>query len=77
MKYVNTDSLERVWPNLSNPATGTTLELKPGEVVDLDPKNLPEDFEDAFLKPVASPKAFSKNLPNEKGSGKASDAPTP
>ena len=34
----NTDSLDRVWPNLVNPKTGATLELQPGETAELDPE---------------------------------------
>lgn len=52
--FTNTDSLERVWPTLVNPETGTTLGLKPGEKADLDPEaqvraaaeaQLPKDLE--------------------------------
>ena len=39
----------RVYPHLTNPETGRTLELAPGQKVELD---LPEDFEDFNLVPA-------------------------
>lgn len=36
--FQNTDSLDRVWPNLVNPKTSATLELQPGETAELDPE---------------------------------------
>lgn len=57
--YVNRDSLARVWPELADPKKGCTLELQPGEEVDLD---LPADFADPFLvlkSPAKAPKTLS------------------
>jgi hypothetical protein len=50
MKHVNTDSHTRVWLHLKNPKTFATLELKPGEAV-----NLPFTVDDPYLKPMQPP----------------------
>jgi hypothetical protein len=47
MLYKNTSDEQRTWPSLQRP-DGATLELAPGEEVDLD---LPAGFEDLHLKP--------------------------
>ena len=47
MLWQNTSDSARRWDNLQR--DGHTLELAPGEACELD---LPEDFEDAWLKPV-------------------------
>ena len=47
--FQNTDAYNRAWGELTDPRTGTTLGLAPGEVVELD---LPDDFEDHYLKPL-------------------------
>ena len=44
----NTDVHTRVWTDLVNKETGTTLELEPGASADVD---LPEGFEDTYLVP--------------------------
>jgi len=44
--FRNTDVHTRVWTSLTDPETGTTLALEPGEEKELD---LPEDFEDVNL----------------------------
>lgn len=49
MDYKNYSEEQRVWPGVQRP-DGTTLELEPGEVVELD--DLPEGFNDPYLKPV-------------------------
>lgn len=51
MRYVNSDIHARVWTHLTNPETGATLELAPGESVDLD-----EEVADPYLQLVAAPK---------------------
>jgi len=43
--YRNADYLTRVWPHIQRP-DGRTLELEPGEEVELD---LPDDFVDRHL----------------------------
>lgn len=48
MKHVNTDVHRRRWITLQGP-DGRTLELDPGQVVDL-----PEPIDDPYLKPVES-----------------------
>ena len=47
--YKNTSSSYRLWPAITNPHTGTTLELQPGEEVDID---LPNEFKDPHLRPA-------------------------
>jgi len=44
--YRNTDAHRRVWLSLTDPQTGRTLELAPGEERDLD---LPRGFSDPWL----------------------------
>jgi len=34
--YTNASSERRIWPTLTNPATGRTVELAPGQQVELD-----------------------------------------
>ena len=48
--YTNTSSSRRVWPRIQGP-DGHTLELDPGESVDLDP---PEGFADPYLQPTVA-----------------------
>jgi hypothetical protein len=47
VEYENCDNQRRVWPALTAP-NGKTLQLDPGESVDLD---LAADFEDPYLVP--------------------------
>ena len=48
MKFVNTDTQERVWPGLKA-GDGSTLRLGPGESADLE---LTAGFDDSYLKPA-------------------------
>lgn len=48
MRYRNTSGMPRVWPAITNPATGTTLALGPDETATLD---LGRDFHDPWLTP--------------------------
>lgn len=59
--FRNADYQTRVWPDLTDPDSGRTLELGPGDTVDLD---LPEGFEDAHLVPVAPAKAAKAAAPS-------------
>lgn len=52
--FTNTDTSTRVWPSLEDPATHRTLQLAPGESVDLD---IPVTPEIPYLTPVKSTKA--------------------
>lgn len=62
--FRNTDTYRRVWPNISRP-DGTTLELGPSEVAELD---LPRSFANPHLE--AWPRAVPKKLPtNVAGTG--------
>ena len=56
--YVNTSVHARTWLRLQDPETGRTLRLQPGEEVELD---LPDEFEDAHLKPKAQPSKRSRS----------------
>lgn len=67
--YVNTGDQTRVWVTISRP-DGSTLQLAPGEEVDLDlapntagPDEEPNGFVDAYLKPKATPKPSKKTDP--------------
>ena len=51
--YRNGDVHTRVWPTLTNPETGRTLELAPGATVDAD---YGADFTDQYLHEVAPPR---------------------
>jgi len=51
----NADYQTRVWPSLTDPRTGHTLELEPGEVV--KGIELPDDFDDPNLVEVKAPKS--------------------
>lgn len=53
--FVNTSTSMRYWPGITDPETEHTLILDPGQEVELD---LPEDFDDAWLKA-----AGTKNRP--------------
>lgn len=53
-RYTNTSNATRIWLTLTNPETGTTLELAPGESAELD---LPADFTDPFLTETAPAKS--------------------
>jgi hypothetical protein len=53
-KFVNKSFETRMWLGLKDPATGTTLQLRPGESVDLE---LDADFHDRYLVPMANPKS--------------------
>lgn len=50
MRFKNFDSNTRTWLNLQR-EDGRTLELEPGETVDLD---LPKDFSDPHLRPIVT-----------------------
>jgi hypothetical protein len=53
MEFFNADpDYARYWEKIRNPQTLATLELAPGETVDLDIDSLPIGFNDPFLKPV-------------------------
>jgi hypothetical protein len=59
MEFINTDpDYTRFW-DIRHPETLATLELAPGESVELDPATLPVDFNDPYLKPV-DPEAFEE-----------------
>lgn len=61
MRYRNADEHSRVFNHLTNPDTGATLELAPGEEVDL-----PDEIEDAHLVPVANtPPALEPEKPKK------------
>lgn len=49
--FRNADSQTRVWPHLRHPETQRSLELAPGEEVELD-----HDPKDPFLAPTRQPK---------------------
>ncbi len=54
--YTNTDDQQRIWIGLQN-ADGTTVSLEPGGSVELD---LPDDFDDPYLKPAQGNPASAK-----------------
>ena len=58
--YVNTDVHARVWTTVTNPATGTTLRLAPGESADLDAAAVAGD---PFLKPVVARSRMKEPAP--------------
>ena len=66
--FFNRDTHTRIWTKISVPATGRTLQLDPGESAELD---LPEDYEDPYLKLKPLPKShrsrarFSESAPEE------------
>ncbi len=49
--HCNTSPHGRTWLSLKDPRTGATLSLGPGESV--DDLDVPPDFTDPYLKPVA------------------------
>jgi hypothetical protein len=55
--YFNADVHTRTWNHITRQDTGRTLELAPGEEAELD---LPDDFEDPYLTPVAVPEKLTK-----------------
>jgi hypothetical protein len=57
MRFKNHDSNTRMWLTLHR-EDGRTLELEPGETVDLD---LPKDFSDPHLRPVVVKKGAAKS----------------
>jgi hypothetical protein len=66
MKYVNTDANRRVWSNIQLP-DGTTLELGPGEAVDIEGPRI----KDTVLKPA---KPTKKEQTEQKKEQKDDDA---
>ena len=46
----NNDTATRTWGGLTDTGTGRTLRLRAGQMADVD---LPEDFSDPYLAPVA------------------------
>jgi len=68
MLMENTDFYARTWTHLVDTETGRTLHLGPRERADVD---VPDDFRDPFLKPVA-PKA-KKTKPDLEPAGDNSD----
>lgn len=59
MKYANTDAETRRWLTLQHP-DGHTLELAPGETVELK-----EEIDDPYLKPVKPAKGKTPEKPAE------------
>lgn len=58
--FKNSDVHTRTWNHLMR-LDGRTLELAPGEEVELDINDSPDDpFEDMYLKPVDKPKGATK-----------------
>lgn len=65
----NTDAAARVWPNLTNQDTGTTLELDPGAEAAVE---LPPHFTDPYLKV----KPAKTKTPKASGTPSGGDATT-
>lgn len=60
--FENTGTSTRIWPRLTNPASATTLELAPGERVEL---SLDPTFDDPWLRPVHKTKReANKSIPS-------------
>jgi hypothetical protein len=70
--FVNIDTHTRIWASISVPETGATLELAPGEQVDLD---LPKSFDDPYLK-LEQPSAHIKVQPRKSQGAKESTQAT-
>lgn len=70
--YENTSGQARTWLQITHPETGQTLHLEPGEKVNLD---LPDEFEDAHLKPAA--KGQPKRKTTKRTATKPKTARTP
>ena len=68
--FTNSDHETRVWPGIVDPE-GHTVELAPGEEIELD---LPDDFEDAHLVPVGGAAAAS-DTKDTKTTTKTDDGP--
>lgn len=51
MRYRNTSDATRIWPGLTDNATGCTLQLDPGETAEVD-----GDVTDTYLTVVKEPK---------------------
>jgi hypothetical protein len=64
----NADYATRVWIGLTNLANGQTLELGPGEEAETD---LPDDFNDPYLKPVGAVSAWAPRKPHATKKSKA------
>jgi len=59
VRFKNHDDNRRVWTGIQL-EDGSTLELGPGESIELD---LPKSFRDPHLRPVAAKKSAAKNEP--------------
>lgn len=62
--FENTSPVERTWSNLTDSKTGRTVHLAPGDTAEIE---VPDGFDDPFLKPVDSAPAKAKAT---KSSGK-------
>ncbi len=60
MRYRNSDVYHRVFPHLRNPATGATLELGPGEEVEL-----PVEIHDTVLERITVKKGRTETPATE------------
>lgn len=64
MRYRNCSNATRVWPALTNTATGTTLILAPGESADVD-----ATVHDPALTPEPDPTPDPEPVPADPGEG--------